>query len=269
MNSGAEEMTTRELLELASLDSLGLLDDVESAIYTRSFLNAPATVQDEVVRLQAEVCGDLVLLPTEEPDSTLRERVMKAVADAVARDEARLAPLARIGRRRGAAGSQARSLLGSGMLWRAACFALTGISLVLAWFLAMGYQGSNDLAKIALSNDAAALEVLLGSTAKTFLLDGSTKVVLNPVDDGTACRASAFVNESAGAVFILFDDLPSTEGDYVVQIVLKEGGTQQLQAFPRQLGFGGLRLDLPAALIAGAARWQIADRAGAILLTSA
>src|SRR5262249_43289867 len=116
MTSGAEEMTTKELLELASLDSLGLLDDVESAIYTRSFLNAPATMQDEVVRLQAEVCGDLALLPSEEPDSRLRERVLEAVAQAVAREESRLAPLARIGRRRGQAESRGRLFMDSGLL---------------------------------------------------------------------------------------------------------------------------------------------------------
>ncbi len=270
MTSGAEEMNTRQLLELASLDSLGLLDDVESAIYTRSFLNAPATVQDEVVRLQSEVCGDLALLPAEEPDTKLRERVLKAVAEAVAREEARLAPLARIGRRRGRPEAQGSWFSGSGLAWRAACFALTGVSLILAWFLAQGYQGSNELAQAALWDDTAKLAVLLKPSGKDFLVDGSTKVVLNPVDDGMPYRACAYINESTAKVLLLVDDLPPVAPGkaYVFQIVKKEGGTEKLQAFRSQVGFGGVAVDVTAAVIASAARWQIADHAGAILLTS-
>jgi hypothetical protein len=95
-------MTQRELLELAALDALGLLDDFEAAIYTRSYHDAPATVQDEIRRLQAEIATDQRLLPGDEPDPGLRERVLKTVAQAIERDESRLAPLATIGRRRAA-----------------------------------------------------------------------------------------------------------------------------------------------------------------------
>ena len=128
--TSVEPMTPRQLLELASLDALGLLDDVESAMYTRSFHDAPATVQDEVLRLQGEIANDHLLLPGEEPDPELRERVLKAVADALARDDS-LAPLARIGRQRehdrdGGRRMGRMNLGGSGQLWRAASFALAG-----------------------------------------------------------------------------------------------------------------------------------------------
>jgi hypothetical protein len=216
------------------------------------------------------VCGDFVLLPAEEPDSKLRERVLKAVADAVARDEARLAPLARIGRRRGRPEMQGGWFSGSGLAWRAACFALTGVSLILAWFLAQGYQGSNRLAEAALWDDTAALEVLLKPSGKDFLVDGSSKVVLNPVDDGTPYRACAYVNESLQKVLLLVDDLPPVADgkEYIFQIVKKEGGTQRLQAFRSHVGFGGVAIDVTAAVMAKAARWQITDHAGAILLSS-
>ena len=81
--TSVEPMTQRQLLELASLDALGLLDDIESTAYTRSFHHAPATVQDEVLRLQAEIASEHLLLPGEEPDPQLRERVLRAVADAI------------------------------------------------------------------------------------------------------------------------------------------------------------------------------------------
>ena len=66
-----EPMTRKELLELAALDVLGLLDEYEAAYYTRSFHHAPATVQDEIKRIQAEVASDESLLPGEEPESTV------------------------------------------------------------------------------------------------------------------------------------------------------------------------------------------------------
>ena len=68
--TSSEPMTQRELLELAALDALGLLDEFEAAYYTRSFHDAPATVQDEIKRLQAELATDQRLLPGDEPDPT-------------------------------------------------------------------------------------------------------------------------------------------------------------------------------------------------------
>ena len=125
--TSTEPITPKELLELASLDAMGLLDDFEATVYTRAFHEAPATVQDEVVRLQAQVAGDLSLLPGDEPDPKLRERVLKAVAAAIERNDDALAPLASIGRRRrGIRGAERRFLSGSpAMYWRAASFMLS------------------------------------------------------------------------------------------------------------------------------------------------
>ncbi len=57
-------MTREELIELAALDALGLLDEYESALFTRSFHHAPAAVQKEIKDLQAAVTADPSLLPT-------------------------------------------------------------------------------------------------------------------------------------------------------------------------------------------------------------
>ena len=179
--TSVEPMTPRELLELASLDALALLDKVEEDIYTRSFHAAPATVQDEVLRLQAEIANDLSLLPGDEPDPQLREKVLKAVAEAVERNDSTLAPLARIGWPRPAArhDTGARfNLGGTGQFWRAATFVLAGVSLIMAYFMAMGRQASDDVAAAALWGNTAELERLLTPPAKQFLLDGSTKTRL-------------------------------------------------------------------------------------------
>jgi hypothetical protein len=98
-----QTMTRQELLEHAALDALGLLDQFEADLYTRSFHHAPAAVQDEVLRLQAEIASDESLVASVAPDSALRERVLRAVAEAMERDAATLGPIASIGRAQSAA----------------------------------------------------------------------------------------------------------------------------------------------------------------------
>ncbi len=271
--TSVEPMTPRQLLELASLDALGLLDDVESAMYTRSFHDAPATVQDEVLRLQGEIANDPVLLPGEEPDPELRERVLKAVADALARDDS-LAPLARIGRQRRIADRDIDTrvtLGGSGQFWRAASFAMAGVSLIMAYFMAMGRQASDDVAAAALWNNTVELEVLLSPLATAFLLDDSTKVDLHPLNPTAVYNASLYVNRESGLALILVSNLPAAKGEaYVLQAVVPGSSEPTpVKRFRAEAGFGGVRTGiLPAKLLAAAVKWQIASLDGTVLLTS-
>ncbi len=271
--TSVEPMTPRQLLELASLDALGLLDDVESAMYTRSFHDAPATVQDEVLRLQGEIAKDHLLLPGEEPDPELRERVLKAVADAIARDDS-LAPLARIGKTRRSTerDNEGRVYLGgSGQFWRAASFALAGVSLIMVYFMAMGRQASDDLTAAALWNNTVELEVLLSPPAKAFLLDESIKIDLIALDTDAVYDASVFVNRDSRQALILVSNLPAAEGKaYVLQAVVPGSLEPTLvKRFHAEAGFGGVRVDdLPARLLAAAVRWQITTIDGTVLLTS-
>ena len=91
-----------ELIELAVLDAHGLLDPIESELFNRSFHNAPASVQDEIVRLQHRLATDESLLPSDLPPASLKGKVIDAVAKAADTEAKRLAPLALIGARVGA-----------------------------------------------------------------------------------------------------------------------------------------------------------------------
>ena len=272
--TSVEPMTPRELLELASLDALALLDEVEQEIYTRSFHAAPATVQDEVLRLQAEITNDLSLLPGDEPDPLLREKVLKAVAEAVERADSTLAPLARIGRPRPAAGQDTGAgftMGGTGQFWRAATFVLAGVSLIMAYFMAMGRQASDDVAAAALWGNTAELERLLTPPSKQFLLDNSTKIVLKRVNGNDPYRGSLFINKASRKALIVLENFPASEGkDYVLQVVMEDGGPPKgLQTFRTNVGFGGVAVNVPANLIAGIVTWQIAEAAtGLVLLSS-
>ena len=271
--TSVEPMTPRQLLELASLDALGLLDDVESAAYTRSFHDAPATIQDEVLRLQAEIANDHLLLAGEEPDPELRERVLRAVADALEKDDS-LAPLARIGKPRRTTDRDigGRVILGgSGQFWRAASFALAGVSLIMAYFMAMGRQASDDVTAAALWNNTIELEVLLPPLAKEFLLDESTKIDLKPVNSTDVYDASLYVNRESRQALILVSNLPAAEGKAYVLQAVAPGSPEPtlLKRFHAEAGFGGVRIDtLPANLLVAAVKWQIASIDGTVLLTS-
>ena len=270
--TSVEPMTPRELLELASLDALGLLDTVEEAVFTRSFHDAPATVQDEVLRRQAEIANDLSLLPGDEPDANLRERVLKAVADAVEREEATLAPLARIGRRKRTADRESGNrfgLTGSGQFWRAASFVLAGVSLIMVYFMAVGAQSSRELYIAAINDDIKKLEVLLDPLPSQFLVDGSHKISLTGVAGTVPYNASLYINDTTGEILILHD-LPRVENlEYVLQVVSEDGVTEQLLAFDSHGSFGGHTLkDVSLDLIAAAVSWQIARLDGIVILTS-
>ncbi len=268
-----EPMTRQELLELAALDALGLLDRYEAALYTRSFHYASAPVQDEIVRLQAEIVSDESLLPEEEPDGSLRERVLRKVAEAIEREASEFAPLATIGRRRrhGPGESDGRLAFGaSGQFWRAAAFVMAGAVVVLAYFSTEANRSSNEIARLALTSDTEQLAVVLGPMGRDFVLGDSEKIALRPANGGKVVGA-VYVNETTKLAFVFFDGLPRTTGDdYTLHVVLEDGTTEKLQAFRSSGTFSGFRVaNLSASLLASIARWEITDLAGAVILTSA
>lgn len=120
-----------ELIELAVLDAHGFLDPIESELFNRSFHNAPASVQDEIIRLQLRLATDESLLPSDLPPSALKGKVIDAVAKAADKEAKRLAPLALIGARVGATRGN-NNTTGSIVMWRTAAMILFGVTVVLA-----------------------------------------------------------------------------------------------------------------------------------------
>lgn len=92
-------MTLRreELIELAALEALGLLDENESAAFERGFDAAPQSVQEQIRRIQAETATDVATLAGEEPPAALRGKVLAAVSDAIDDEARELQPIASIG----------------------------------------------------------------------------------------------------------------------------------------------------------------------------
>lgn len=74
-------MSTRDLIELAALDALGMLEPEDQAEFERAFREAPASIRAQVRAEQARI-ADLVQVDAQ-PSPDLRDRVIAAVAAAM------------------------------------------------------------------------------------------------------------------------------------------------------------------------------------------
>jgi hypothetical protein len=264
-------MTREELLELAALDAFGLLDEYEAALYSRSFHHAPAAVQDEVREVQAALASEEALLPDVEPDPSLRERVLRAVNDAIEADSLRLAPLAMIGRsRRDAEPSNGRfSLFSSGQVWRAATFVLAGSLLVVLYFGIQFYDRNEQITDYALGQRTFdQVRQLLGPDLVDYINNPScTPNVLLPVNENDAMHAIVFVDESTGEGFLYtFGVTPQT--DY--QLIASSNGRETFRReFKATNALHGVRLTGIDAALVGTLSWSIADASGAVLMRTA
>ncbi len=269
-------LTRQDLLELASLDALGLLDEFDSAHYTRAFLDAPAAVQDEIKQRQAELAADRTLLPEEGPTPSLRQRVLDGVAEAVEQKDDELAPLAQIGQRY-------RAMVASGAepfrqtstpFWRAAVFVLAAAVVVLAYFTTDAYRQGNLIAVAALTgNTAEQLEKMIGPTFKDFLLDGNAELIAFEASErGTTFKAVLLVNDS-NEVFLVTDGLPPNIGAEYTLRMRYDGGTTDtiIRTFESNGTLTGARFALEGinANALASATWLITNGTGKVILRSA
>jgi len=77
-------MTTHELIELAVLDALALLEEDEQADFDRAFAAAAPSVQAHIRREQTRFSNLDALLPDVDPPADLRAKVIQAVRAAMA-----------------------------------------------------------------------------------------------------------------------------------------------------------------------------------------
>ena len=91
------ELSREDLLELAQLGALGMLDEVDAARFERALASASPTVQSEVKALEQTTATDPVLCASEKPPASLRLRVLARVADEIESDARSGQPLATIG----------------------------------------------------------------------------------------------------------------------------------------------------------------------------
>ncbi len=172
-------MSTRELLELTILDSLGLLEPEESQAFEREFASAPASIREQVRREQDRLSDLTSLLPDVEPRAELRERVLEAVREEIG---SRPAPAPAV---RHAPGRTAPKLSRGprvSWVWRSAAIAMAVIVAVLGVSITQIQMDFNTLEN---EQQLAQLHTRMGPEyVHDILLDQSTSVVhLLPVGD--------------------------------------------------------------------------------------
>jgi len=224
-----------ELLRLAALDVYGLLDEFEAAHFNRSFHEASAPVQDEVVALQAAIAADTSLLISEEPSKDLRDRVLARVQEAMEREAEHLAPFPIFARRKVRMESQRqahRRIERAAKWWRAAAFVMAASIVILAVLLVDARRQSDqvyDIARGALESNLAN-EIL--PDYKAFVNNPNVVIVnLRPDGPHDAQVAQVAFNRASGAVLVLalgFE--PSTADRY--ELVVRGPD----RAEPRRLG---------------------------------
>lgn len=267
-------MTREELLEAAGPDAFGMLDEYETALFTRSLHHAPASVQNEILQLQAELVSDESLLPGELPDPSLRERVLGAVAQAVEIEAPQLEPLATIGRgsrAQGGAGEMRLHFAGSAPLWRAAAFVLCAGVIVMAYFWADAQRHANRIAELAIVRVTSdQLREKIGPDFLDFV--GSPNVstkVLRPEGDFPGF-AVLYINEKTDSAFLIGIGLPDAgEALYTLRVHQGDGTVKPMKQFASSGSIHGLRLDnIPAATLS-AGTWDITNSSGRVVLRSA
>lgn len=238
MNS-PELLRREELIEQASLDALGLLDAFEAAHYAKSFHAAPASVQEEIRQLQAEIATDASLLSDEEPPAGLRGRVMGAVMDSIEHETRELQPIATIGsraRRVAASGATAtaadiagvvrdermhlqyRSMQRSVAVWRAASVALAASLLGSFLWLNVITHDAMSIAQLAQGQATQAqLIEMLGSDYATFSTDKTMRI-----------RSLAALAGEPGAAILYCD--PKNGDGYLVGFGLAQVGTYTIRS---------------------------------------
>jgi hypothetical protein len=138
------QYNTHELLELASLDVLGLLDADERESFERAFRAAPPALQAQIRREQLRIAGDDGLLPTVDPPLGLRARVLAAIREAVQGAVPRREVVGRIV-------PEIAPVRGVNRWWRAAAIGAAAAAVVFAFTT---LQLQSDFQRIAAGNDA-------------------------------------------------------------------------------------------------------------------
>jgi len=218
-------MTTRELLELASLDAMGLLDERERLAFERAFRAAAPAVRRQVRREQERLTGDVSTLPDIEPPAELRGRVISSVRDAIA--TARQDVVGQIV-------PENFSLRANvSPLWRAACIGFATATLVLfgvgyslqsqySETLAIGQSG--EIAEIAQQLGPKFEQVLLSPTAQRVAFTSSAS---DPSETPGDLRAALYIDEESKTAFLVCRNLPTVgDGNEFRLVLVDETGGQ-------------------------------------------
>ncbi|MAT81151.1 MAG: hypothetical protein CMJ29_05835 [Phycisphaerae bacterium] len=142
---------------MASLDAFGLLDAEDALEFEDAFLAVPENVRISIRNLQAELVTDERLIGSDEPDESLRSRVLERVSKAISEGDQALQPLAMIGPETSLQSTNTieRTAFSQSLwTWRAVALVLLGVSITLAVFGIVADRNHRDLIQAINSRQA-------------------------------------------------------------------------------------------------------------------
>jgi hypothetical protein len=232
-------MSTKELIENALLDAMGLLDEDETASFERAFRAADPAIQAHVRREQTRLAHIERLLPKVQPPADLKAAVLEAVRAAM-EEERQSSP------------SPIFTLMPSSRVspvWRAAAIGLTTAAIV---FGATTLQMRDTIREIndeiaASGTLDQALATLGPRTRDLFFSESARNVAFRPVMtmDRPANTVLKVNRESGEGVFVC-QGLPESLNDRLLELVLvdREGNEQVLVSFTYEGRFVAKQVDL-------------------------
>jgi hypothetical protein len=209
-------MNTQELLEMASLDAMGLLDPEEREAFERAFRAADPAVQAQIRREQLRYSKVDDLLPRVEAPLGLKARVLAAVRDA----------MQSMSNRRSDAAPALRFPTGVSQIWRVGAIGSMAAAIVLGYFTVQTLHenhGLTDARQGILISDQWQKD--FGHRFEANFLNPNTQFVsFRPAPDARGARATLMIDPVKKSAQLLVKDLPA-EGDYEV-VVLDAHGNQ-------------------------------------------
>jgi len=209
------DFNNRDLIELAQLDALGLLDEGERQLFERAFKAAPASIQQLVRDTQSRASQIDAWLPDVQPPASLRQRVVAAVTAAI-RSESRQPEVA--GRLHPVI---SRSTTVS-PYWRAAAIGSMAAALL---FGVVTLKLYNDFQTVNSNLQSNALQDKwlkdFGPRFEQMLTSGKTQFVqFDAASDGArAGSAVALLDPETETGHFLAKDLPQVDGGYTLALL--------------------------------------------------
>ncbi|HLO40304.1 MAG TPA: hypothetical protein VK176_04715 [Phycisphaerales bacterium] len=251
-------MSTRELLELAQLDAMGLLDEQDAHEFEVAFAAAPAEIQKQIRDEQARMCVLEPVLPEVEPPADLRAKVLASVhtaivetitqpVEAVAAAHAEPAlPLAAAATRQDVRHAAGRQVGGEptgrrrGLnVWRSAAIAFAAAAIVLG-ITTVQLQAKFD----QMSSQRRTTEMLsevgkgLAGNARDFFFDASTHRTLLALEPATKLpggaeqwqhvNAAVFHSTDWKSARLVCENLPSAGGERYQLVAVDDEGNERL-----------------------------------------
>ncbi|TVQ61699.1 MAG: hypothetical protein EA378_08110 [Phycisphaerales bacterium] len=229
--NSTSQMTTADLIELAALDVLALLDPDEREAFERALASAGPAVQAQIRREQTRIAQLDTLLPEVDAPADLRARVIEAVRTASV--DALEEELLSVRRLRHAAGRTGAAMLPTrrvSPVWRASSIGFATAAVVFGAFIIWLQNSHSELERQMQSNavieamvaragsDAAAVLVGADSIKRALVLAGDAPA---PFDRASA---AVWINQTTGDVVVYHQNLARTPGVTLELVALDANG---------------------------------------------